>query len=94
MTERKYRIPLKSNNKRIRYLERVTAQLNNELIDSAYSVSERTKLYSNLLSTVRLIHEVVIDSKIEELEHRIMALEGKPVPKRQVEPEDDDNLID
>jgi hypothetical protein len=80
LTERKYRIPFHTNPGRCRYLERVVAQLNNELIEDGLTPADRSRFYNSLLSAVKHIHEFKTDAQLEDLERRIEAIENERKP--------------
>lgn len=75
ISEKQYRVNLESFQLRRRYMERVIATLNNELCEDGLSPSERVKLYGALNAAVKIVNDSQRDSKIEEIEYRISALE-------------------
>lgn len=80
LTERKYRLPLGSNASRRRYLEKIAAQINNELTDPALTPADRSRFYNTLLATVKEIHSMDCDAKLEDLEKRLEKIEKENNP--------------
>ncbi|MDD5474334.1 MAG: hypothetical protein PHU34_09345 [Candidatus Methanoperedens sp.] len=77
LSERKYRIPLGSHESRRRYLEKVIAQLNNELTEPDLSPVDKSRFYNSLLNAIKLAHEFEYDMKLQELDGRLKVIENR-----------------
>lgn len=77
LSERKYRIPLATHESRRRYLEKVIAQLNNELTEPDLSPVDKARFYNAMLSAIKLAHEFEYDMKLQELDERLNAIENR-----------------
>lgn len=80
LIERRYRVNLDNFDKRKRFLGQVAASINNELIENL-SPNEKSKLYANLTSVVKLYNDIERDSLLEQHEARLIELEKSLVKK-------------
>jgi len=75
LQEKKYSMKLEEYGARKSYISKLLSHLNNEVLDSDLTPSDRAKIYNNLISGLKTMNEVCRDCSLELLEARIAALE-------------------
>ena len=76
LKERTVKFNFKGVDDRRFYLERMAAQVNNDLLDRFLTAMDRSRFYNVQISCLKLIHEMDKDSTLEDLEDRLAELEG------------------
>jgi len=75
LQEKKYSLNLSEFEQRKKYISKLLSHLNNEVLDSDLTPSDRAKLYNSLIQGLKTMNELCRDSTLEQLEARITALE-------------------
>lgn len=70
-----YRANMETFKARRKFMEKVIADLNNEILNDACTTSERVKLYHALTQAVKVVTENQLAAKDAEIEFRISELE-------------------
>ena len=76
LQEKKYSLNLSDFDQRKRYISKLASHLNNEVLGSELTPTDRSKIYNALIQTLKTMNEVCKDATLEALEARITALEA------------------
>jgi recombinational DNA repair ATPase RecF len=75
LNERTVKFNFKNVDDRRFYLERLIAQVNNDLLNPELKPMDRSRYFNIVISGVKLIHEMDKDATLEDLEERLAELE-------------------
>jgi len=77
LRERTVKFNFKDVKERRFYLERMAAQVNNDLLDKCLKPMDRSRYFNILISATKLIHEMHQDSTLDDIDKRLQELEDE-----------------
>ena len=75
LRERTVKFNFKGVEQRSFFLERMLAEVNNNLLAPDLKPMDRSRYYNILISGTKLIHEMEVDPSVEELDERLREIE-------------------